>query len=370
MKKIIEIVPPIFLRNYFSINKNIRNQRFHDVTLTLRGRDAIALAVQHFGLQKHDTVLLPAYLCRVIYTPFHNFFTPEFYDIREDLSIDVETIESILKSRKIKVLYVIHYFGFLHRNIAQLSKLCKKYGVLLWEDHAHSALSHFSYDYADAMLFSFRKLLPIPDGGGLWLANSSPLSIQGALASNITSMLILAKRSRLGMGKRVRSFLRPVYYHSTASVYKGIKEIIPQPISYMSKRLIRHSDIESIFNIRRSIFDIWQELFSKSRLKPVFSKLPEDVCPQSFPIWLQIPQELRTKLWSFNVNLRNLWPLDKQMKEKCPTAYELSNSVSPLPIYPGLPQSDMERIMTLLEQYGKSPYLNRDINREQRQQAL
>ena len=81
--------------------------------------------------------------------------------------------------------------------------------------------------------------------------------------------------------------------------------------------------------------------------------LPDDVCPYSFPIWVKNPQKLLSKLWKFDVRLRNLWPLEKEMKEKCPTAFEISNTLFSLPIYPGLLQSEMENILTLVERYGE-----------------
>jgi len=348
---IIESVPPVSLRNYFSIKKKVSNPRFQDVTLTLRGRDAISIAVRHFGLKKEDTMLVPAYSCGVIVRPFTENFSPEYYDIERDFSINPEIIESKLSTGKVKVLYIIHYFGFLHRNLNQLSKLCKKYGVLLWEDHAHSALSNISYDYADAMIFSFRKLLPIPDGGGIWLPNSSPMKIAGTgtLASNIISMLVLAQRCRLRMSRRTKGTIKPMASLCTASMHKGPKQIIPKPISYMSGHIMKCADIESIFDIRRNIFRKWQRLLSNSGFKPLCSSLPDNVCPHSFPIWVQNVEQLLVKLWQHNVCLRILWPLEPQLKEKCPTSFDISKSILPLPIYPGLLESDMVRIMTLVE---------------------
>jgi hypothetical protein len=353
MRNIIESTPPVSFRNYFLTRKNIHNNQFRDVTYTLRGRDAISIAVKNFGLRKQDTVLLPGYLCNIIVTPFNNNFSPMYYDIGGDLSINAEVIESILSTNKVKVLYIIHYFGYLHRNLNELSQLCKKYGVLLWEDHAHSAFSHISYEYADAMIFSFRKLLPIPDGGGLWLSNSAHMkfSSTSAISSNLISMLILIKRSN--WSKRLKGITHQLSVNGTAPIRNGSKEIIPQPISYISKSIIKHTDVEKIFTIRRNIFTKWQNLFLNSRFEPVFASLPDNICPQSFPIRVKNPQELLSRLWDFNVRLRNRWPLDEQIKEKCPTAFKLSNTLFALPIYPGLLQSDMDRIMTLLEKYGE-----------------
>jgi len=355
MSKIIEYTPPVSLRNCFAIKKNNGIRPFHNVTLTFRGRDAISLAVEHFELKKSDVVLFPGFLCKIIVNPFTDNLTPEYYDIEKDLSINTEYIESILSNHKVKVLYIIHYFGFLHENLSQLSRICKKHGVLLWEDHAHSALSQFSYNFADAMIFSFRKVLPIPDGGGLWLPNTSPMKISrgNIFSSNITSMLIVAHRSKWGINKNIGRITHSISCNNNGSQHNGHKKITPKPISYFSKRIIKSIDMKSIFTIRRDIFLKWQDLLVNSQFNPVFTSLPEDACPQSFPILVQNPQELLIKFWKFNVCLKNRWPLEEQMKEKCPTAFNLSNSIFALPIYPGLSQSDMELIMTLLKQYGK-----------------
>ena len=166
-------------------------------------------------------------------------------------------------------------------------------------------------------------------------------------------MLILAKRTQWAMSKKFIGVTLSMSHYSTAPIHDGSKEITPRSISHMSKCIIRHVDIKRIFEIRRNIFKKWQGLFSKSRFKPVFSSLPDDICPQSFPIWIRNPQEMLSKFWYSNIFLRNRWPLEEQMKEKCPTAFEISNSIFALPIYPDLLQSDMERMMALLESNGK-----------------
>jgi len=355
MNNIIESTPPIFLRNYFPIKKKVRNQRFQDVTLTLRGRNAISLILRHFELKKQNVILVPGFSCGIIVDPFTENFTPEYYDIERDFSINTEVIESRLRTGKIKVLYVIHYFGFLHSNIEQISKLCRKYGVLLWEDHAQSALSNFSYNYADAMIFSFRKLLPIADGGGAWLPNLPPVKISwaGTLVSSVASLLILALRYKSRISRKLRGTVKPKVSSRTVSIQKKSKQIVPRPISYMSRRTIQRADYESICAVRRDIFSKWQHVFSNSKFNPAFLSLPDNVCPHSFPIWVKNTAWLLSEFWKFGIRLKMRWPLGKQAKEECPTAFDISESVFLLPIYPGLSEFDMQRMAALVERYGE-----------------
>jgi dTDP-4-amino-4,6-dideoxygalactose transaminase len=354
MTKMIESMPPVSVGSYLSREGKVPNRQLQNLTLTLRGRDAIALAVRHFSLEERSTILLPGYLCPIIVRPFADRFNFEYYDTGRDFSIDAEVIESLLRTQNVKVLYLIHYFGFLHRNLDQLSGLCKEHGVLLWEDHAHSGLSRISYDCADAMIFSFRKILPVPDGGGLWLRNTPPVEIgEGAFASNISSMLILARRSKWAMSKGLRARTGQIARMSTASVHEGSKQIVPRRISHLSKRKVQFVDLERAFTVRRELFGRWQQLLHGSGFDPVFATLPDDVCPQGLPIWIRNGRELVRDLQDFDVFLKVHWPMHARMKERCPTAFEVAQSILTLPIYPGLRARDMERILTLLERYGE-----------------
>jgi len=351
----IDFIPPIQLKDYLSFRKALSSASFHEVSLTFRGRDSIALASQHFKLGAQDTVLLPGYLCDTISAAFAGKCKLLYYDIREDFSIDVNSVEDIFSKHRIKVFYIIHYFGFLHENLEQISKLCKKYGALLWEDHAHSALSNMNYDYADAMLFSFRKVLPVPDGGGIWLQDNSTLNLVSGSSptSDILSLLIFAKRRLWCTNKRLRSVAHSLARKNVNSLSQGQKKIIVRPVSHMSRRMIRSADTKRIACDRRFLFDKWQQFIAETRFDPVFSKLPEDVCPQGFPIWIANPNQLLQELEVHKVFLKIQWPLPEYLRSVCPISWRISKSIITLPIYPGLSPADMENIITLLLRHGR-----------------
>ena len=352
--KIIEPTPPVSLLGYIGINKKSKSEKFKDVLLTLRGRDAISLAFNHFKLEENDTVLLPGYLCEVIHSPLTKKYNIEYYDIEKDFSINPDTIESFFSRQKVKILYIIHYFGFLQKHLKQISDLCKKYGVFLIEDHAHSALSDFSYDYADAMIFSFRKIFPIPDGGGLWLKDSIDLKFdkRSILYSSLISFLIILHRSRIGRSKMLKAKANKMGQSMTSSTFEGSSKINPKPISYLSGKIVKNSDIEKLVAIRRDIYNKWLELFSESRFKPLYSSLPDDVCPQGFPIRIKNPDDVMANLQEQNIILKIHWSLRQEMMQKCPTSFSISKSIITLPIYPELSEHDMEKILRLVTQYG------------------
>lgn len=353
MTKAIEFMPPVRLREYLVAKKPDRGF-FDDVTLTFRGRDAIFLAVQHFRLEPKHTVLLPGYLCDTVSAAFNGRCNFVYYDINGDFSINAKAIEKLLSDHDVRVLYIIHYFGFLHYNLPQLSRLCKKYRVLLWEDCAHSAFSRISYEYADAMFFSFRKVLFVPDGGGLWMPGIHKRPMIGCTTwlSNVVSLMILGKRFVWSLSKRLRKTAHIAAQRNVDSLSSGLKDISAKPISHMSGRIVRSVNIDDIFHARRKIFRRWQSILSGSRFGPVFSELPDEVCPQGFPIWIANPEKLVDKLEDYNVFLKIHWHLPDEIAENCPVAWKISRSIVTLPIYPGLEAGDMQKVASLLDAYG------------------
>jgi hypothetical protein len=178
-------------------------------------------------------------------------------------------------------------------------------------------------------------------------------SSMSVLSSNIISLLIFAKRSRLGMNTKFGEISKSIASNNNKAIRSGSKKIGPEPISFMSKLYIKTADIESIISSRRNMFLKWHAMFSNSPFHSVIPFLPDDVCPYSFPIWVKNPQELLSKIFKFGVHLRNLWPLEDEMEEKGPMAFRLSQTLFSLPIYPGLLESDMDRLFSLVEQYGE-----------------
>lgn len=356
MDRIVEFMPPVKIRDYLSLNKG-REASFKNITLTLRGRDSTYLANKHFGLGPDDVALLPGYLCDTVTAAFAPCCHIEYYDIKKDFSIAPAVIEDRLSNERIRVLYVIHYFGFLHKNLGELSKIAGEHNVLLFEDHAHSALSHFSYEYADAMIFSFRKVLPVPDGGGLWLKDvATDLNIDRTiLLSDVISMMILAKRKICYMSKRLRNLVDKVIQKDIDVLNEGQTQICPRPISHMSRGIVRSADLDSIFKSRREQFSQWQNLLKDKQFQPVFSVLPSNVCPQGFPIWVDNPDELVSKVEEFGIFLKIHWrSMPDEVSESCPMSWRMSKKIVTLPIYPGLQLDEMERIVDLLVAYGKS----------------
>ncbi|WP_089155621.1 DegT/DnrJ/EryC1/StrS family aminotransferase [Micromonospora sp. NBS 11-29] len=95
---------------------------------------------------------------------------PGFYDLTEDLAVDLSSLDARLAERRYDVVVVIHYFGRTERAIGRIRELTDRHGALLLEDLAHAWFTHALGGPAgrtgDVSLYSLHKMLPMPGGRG------------------------------------------------------------------------------------------------------------------------------------------------------------------------------------------------------------
>ena len=221
--------------NLWKMLRRPEGDPFPGVIGTYMARDAFALAVSMLGLSGNDKVLLPAYLCREVVKPFLGRTRVVLYDVKPDLSVDPVEIEEKLKGARL--LLIIHYFGFLQPHRAKIKKLCEKHGVVLLEDCAHSLLTEGSGITGDLSVYSFRKNLPLPDGGGLKLngkgIRAGPKFYPRFYANALSVMSLLKSFSRIRSSTLSRAGL-------SANVKSG-QRVLPLS-TFASKKPVSRSE--------------------------------------------------------------------------------------------------------------------------------
>jgi dTDP-4-amino-4,6-dideoxygalactose transaminase len=141
---------------------------------TSSGRAAIALALQHAGIERGAGVLVPEYHCPSMVDPVtFRELHPVYYRLQADLSVDIDDFARQVP-QGVRAALVSHFFGRL-QPLDAVRALCDRHGVVLIEDCAHAFFGHVGRvgDYA---AFSLPKFFPVFEGG---LLTSDRLGLQG-----------------------------------------------------------------------------------------------------------------------------------------------------------------------------------------------
>lgn len=132
---------------------------YNDYLVLYNGRSCIKLMIDNTT----GSYLLPNYLCHSIVDQFSNT-SYDYYDIDDQLQIDLEKLSVQLNSGYYKVLYMIDYFGIVDSNINTIKNLCRKNNIIIVEDFTHRPFS-LNELYGDITLCSIRKTVAVPLGG-------------------------------------------------------------------------------------------------------------------------------------------------------------------------------------------------------------
>ena len=133
-------------------------------------------------------VLLPAYIGwspregSGVFDPIASLHLDySFYALDERLRIDIDSLRTELQSGCIRVLVIIHYFGYVDPSYAEAVKIAREHDVFVLEDEAHAMLSDvvggICGRLGDACIYSFHKILPVESGGAAIINDpESPLA--------------------------------------------------------------------------------------------------------------------------------------------------------------------------------------------------
>src|SRR3989344_3730465 len=126
------------------------------------GTAALHTAMLAMGIQPGDKVVIPNYTCGACATSvLQAGAIPVIIDIEpKTFGMDVNILEGVLSTQKIKAVMVVHVYGFPVRNFDKIIELCQRYNVLLLEDasEAHGATykSRNIGTFGDIAVFSVR----------------------------------------------------------------------------------------------------------------------------------------------------------------------------------------------------------------------
>lgn len=330
------------------------------------GRDALKTVL--LNLPVEHSSLLPSYLCESIVQPFKQLKRKyEFYRIKDNLTADIDYLDSLLKNTNHKIVYVINYFGFMDKKL--LDYLSKSYpDITIILDYSHNSyLRNINYKKISGKTFiilSLRKCFPVVDGG--ILVNTFREKIKTNFVKKEKFKFVdykltgkLLKQAYLNNDLKSdfieNQYLK--YFELSEKLLDNKKSI--NFISEISKRNFNNLDIESInktrFNNFKHLLDmLFNNKFNDHHFSLIFKSVNKDEFPYMLPIRVikNKRDNLRKYLSDNQVFCPVIWKLPYEIKwNKYYDSVKLSYDILCFPIDQRYNSKDMNKISRLVEEY-------------------
>ena len=313
--------------------------------------------------KKEGKIWLPDYFCNEPLAPLRNSkISLYFYPIKGDILPDWDKIERALKEYgPPDVFLLVHYFGFPN-SVEKAKEFCENCGAELFEDAAHLLLPIEGMGQ-NMVLFSPRKLLPIPEGGILVI----PERFHGyqKRENHVDEAEIVFKWLAHRLTQRMLLFFHIPWHRirkfstskKNGTRYNNeIKKLNIFPNAFTLKIL---SSIEKGLDLivekrRKNYLQLCQAIDRIKGARPLFPSLPDQVCPYMFPLVITEGKNAIKRQLLYQGIPASSWPdlpgeiLEK--KDTHETAIWLKDHILLLPIHQNLSIKQMERMSSLLRE--------------------
>lgn len=311
------------------------------------GRSALALAAADLlSRGANPVVRLPFYCCPSVAQPFAEAgFDMRFYSQGADLS----SIPDATPAAGDAFLF-IHWFGFPNRAAIRFAEAFGADRPFVVEDcvpaslwafgRAASASPSLPVDYS---VFSFRKVLPVPDGA--LLASQSPVDAP-ALPSDRTfvASALAALRAMRRAGGRPECLRRARAAEARLDADASAREASPS-----GGRILRRCDPATAAARRRENARLLAALLP-SELRPLHPDVPEDAAPLCLPVLLErgSRDELLRRLRAAGIVPPLAWDVNPEPGERFAPDRDIARRVIALPVGQEMDGADVERLGEIL----------------------
>jgi dTDP-4-amino-4,6-dideoxygalactose transaminase len=305
------------------------------------GRSSLACICRYLKSKNIFRILLPSYLCSTILDVFDDEKVDyTFYDINQDLSINIESIENNIEF--IESIMFINYFG-LSLNSEEKKYLIslKNKNKLLIEDKVHSLCSSFIGDIA---FNSLRKFMSV--SGSILQTKLDLEDIIKNMSFNLRYDIKIKKARKQKTGFIASNEGLEYDYLST---FKLAEELYYKQYSIGSnseKELINTANFTEIKKIRNQNYKyLYNSLLDVGSIKIIFPKI-DDKAPLGLPIYIDNDKRnfLVKKLRDSHIYLPVHWNLDNEERINNNKSKWMSSRMVTLVIDQRYDKNDMYRL--------------------------
>lgn len=353
-----------------------------DIVYCWNARVALWLGLEAIGLQPGDRVLVPVYACgSELDVLVARGLTLDFYPIREDLSVDLDALRSIVTADT-RALFVVHYFGF-SQPLQELDEFIRQHGLLLIEDNAHGLFSRDPRgtplgSIGDFAIFSLYKSVPVPDGGVLVLKDAVlPIALSGPGLKRVLGKLRQMTESTLStfsprlaqavaglvLDPLIRLLKRETWQPkpvqgsagqaAVAALYKPFSEADRRTgMSSFSQHIAATFDAEQVVARRRANYLAVDRAIRQAGgpFRPLMTSLAEGCCPLFYPVLEDSPERcLRRAMLANGIEVHGFGFAHRALPELgFDWERTLKSQVSCLPIHQSLSDRDLQHMLNVI----------------------
>ena len=276
------------------------------------GRHAMRIALIHADVKPGDKVMIPGFICRDLLAAINSLGAlPIFYDVNKELKplhLDI--------SVKPKAIIAVNYFGF-EQDLKPFERFSDQTGAQIIEDNAHGFLSRDKNNNLLGQrtkfgITCFRKTIQVADGATLATTLDDddipeqikfleqPIEIRSKL---LRTFSYIEKKTKLPIVGAAQFASRSIRFIRTGSKFlTSDPEVenripgIPNPHATSVERMSSMDQYSEISRRRNLFIKILPEV-QKLKLDPIFTDLPNGVCPYGLPVYAPIEsKKLLSKL--------------------------------------------------------------------------
>ena len=304
-----------------------------------------------------DIVLIPAYTCQTVITPFEEAgWRCEYYSISKSLRINERSLLELTEKHQPSLMVVHPYFGMdLDENEKTLLAKIRNKGIDIVVDLTQCLFSTVDYSFSSFLVASYRKWMPIPDGGYLKI-----LSWKAVISQPESENKDFTEKEMTAM------YLRGQYFENGEQRTKAISismskaadniaenNITPHKMSRVAYNLLSKHDID---NNQKSRYSNYTYLFHNIKESKDIIKVCQNInyvttAPLYFTIYVNNRSSLQRKLAQDAIYAPVIWPVEDERVLINEEVKYIYNHILAIPIDQRYNESDMQRVTEIINRY-------------------
>ena len=303
------------------------------------------------------TVMIPAYTCQTVITPFEEAgWQCKYYSVHKDLRIDVGNLLTAIDNYHPSLVVVHPYFG-MDLNEVEMGALddIEKMGLTIVLDKTQCLFSKIQYPFASFIVASYRKWMPIPDGGYLKKMTERVNIVQPEEENDdFTDRELAAMYLRdqyFGNGEQRTKTISIKL--SKAADHIAESNITHHKMSWVAYNLMQKENLE--LNQQRR-FDNYTYLYNNILENDKITKVCKDIsavttAPLYFTIYVKDRPVLQRLLAQDSIYAPVIWPVENERVLINDEVKYIYDHILAIPCDQRYDEKDMQRVLDIINNY-------------------